>query len=131
MKSNGGLLGAALALGTGVVVAQALLMVMVLTGSRTELPGGGCGTQVAAVGDGTSTDELTREQLANAATIVSVGLRMRVPRQGIVVALATAHQESRFLNYANDGIGFDLSVDQRGIDKSLDLPHQAVGSDHG
>lgn len=131
MTNRGGLFGAALAIGTGVLIAPAVLMVMVLTGSRTELPGGGCGTQVAAVGDGTSIDELTREQVANAATIVSVGLRMQIPRQGIVIALATAHQESRFLNYANDGIGFDLRVDQRGIGRSLELPHQAVGSDHG
>ena len=56
---------------------------------------------------------------------------MRIPRQGIVVALAAASQESRFLNYANDGRGGDLRPDQVGIASSLDLPHQAVGTDHG
>ena len=56
---------------------------------------------------------------------------MAVPRRGILVALAVAHQESGFRNYANDGQGGDLAPDQRGIDESLQLPHEAVGSDHG
>ncbi len=48
-----------------------------------------------------------------------------------MVALAAAHQESRFLNYANDGRGGDLRPDQAGIASSQELPHEAVGSDHG
>ena len=45
---------------------------------------------------------------------------MRIPRQGIVVALAAASQESRFQNYANDGRGGDLRPDQVGIASSLE-----------
>ncbi|RYU14793.1 peptidoglycan DD-metalloendopeptidase family protein [Nocardioides iriomotensis] len=75
--------------------------------------------------------ELSEPQLANAATIIGVGYRLGVSRKGIVVALAVAHQESGFLNYANDGRGGDLIFLQAGIEDSLGLPHQAVGSDHG
>jgi murein DD-endopeptidase MepM/ murein hydrolase activator NlpD len=42
-----------------------------------------------------------------------------------------ASQESGFRNYANDGAGGDLDASQRGIEASLDLPHEAVGTDHG
>jgi murein DD-endopeptidase MepM/ murein hydrolase activator NlpD len=74
---------------------------------------------------------LSAVQLENAATVIAVGNRMSIPRHGLVVALAVANQESRFLNYANDGQGGDLRFDQIGIAASLDLPHQAVGTDHG
>jgi murein DD-endopeptidase MepM/ murein hydrolase activator NlpD len=132
MRSKASTWAAGLVLGVGILVAPAVLMVMVLTGARTELSaGGGCSEEVAMVADVASAAGLGRDQLANAATIVSVGRRMQVPDRGIVVALATAHQESRFLNYANDGAGSDLLPIQRGIDRSLRLPHQAVGSDHG
>jgi hypothetical protein len=52
--------------------------------------------------------ELDAPQLANAATIAAVGIRRGVPRQGIVVALATAWQESKLENLAGgdrDSIG--------------------------
>ncbi len=74
---------------------------------------------------------LRRAQLVNAATVIAVGNRMGIPRHGIVIGLAVASQESRFLNYANDGRGDDLAYSQRGIEASLNLPHQAVGTDHG
>lgn len=41
---------------------------------------------------------LDPEQLANAATIGAVGIRRKVPDQAIVVALATAWQESKLIN---------------------------------
>jgi Peptidase family M23/Endonuclease/Exonuclease/phosphatase family len=122
---------AAIVLGGGVLLAPALLMVMVMTGARTEVGGGDCGDVVSASEDFPSGDELNRSQLANAAAIVRVGSQMGVPRKGLVVALAAAHQESRFLNYANDGRGSDLRPDQVGIERSLHLSHQAVGTDHG
>ena len=74
---------------------------------------------------------LSQEQRYNAAAVVAEGRRRDLPDQAIVIALAVAHQESRFLNYANDGAGSDLMPDQSGIERSLDLPHQAVGTDHG
>jgi len=122
---------AGVAICAGVVLVPGILMVMVMTGARTELPGGGCGRSVSAAGDLVSSDELSKDQLANAAAVVRTGLEMRIPHRGIVVALATAHQESRFLNYANDGKGDDLRGDQAGIERSLAISHQAVGTDHG
>src|SRR3954470_1251249 len=74
---------------------------------------------------------LTSSQLANASAIIAEGNRLRVPTQGIVIALAVANQESHFTNYANDGKGGDLISDQAGIAASLRLPHEAVGTDHG
>lgn len=48
------------------------------------------------------------EQMANAATIVAVGKQMQVPEQGLVIAIATAMQEStlRNLDYGDrDSLG--------------------------
>ncbi|MGH4000710.1 MAG: peptidoglycan DD-metalloendopeptidase family protein, partial [Pseudonocardiaceae bacterium] len=39
--------------------------------------------------------------------------------------------ESGFRVYANDGEGSDLEPDQKGIEASLRLEHDAVGTDHG
>lgn len=41
---------------------------------------------------------LTGHRLANAKTIVSVGTGMSVPQRGLIVAVATAAQESKFVN---------------------------------
>ena len=57
---------------------------------------------------GTEQVELEATQLANAATIAAVGIRRGIPRQGIVIALATAWQESKLENLAGgdrDSIG--------------------------
>jgi murein DD-endopeptidase MepM/ murein hydrolase activator NlpD len=86
--------------------------------------------QSSAMPASASTVGLDATQLAHAFTIISVGRSRQVPDQGIVVALATALQESRLRVYANDGTG-ELGADQRGIEASLDLPHEAVGRDHG
>lgn len=74
---------------------------------------------------------LADSQLAIVATILGEGYRLGVPERGLVVALAVAAQESRFTIYANDGRGNDLQPEQRGIERSLELPHEAVGTDHG
>ncbi|WP_432978485.1 hypothetical protein [Dactylosporangium sp. CA-233914] len=60
-----------------------------------------------ATGDATAV-ELDSEQLANAATITAVGLTRKIPRRGLVVALATAWQESKLENLTGgdrDSIG--------------------------
>lgn len=57
---------------------------------------------------GTEQVELDPVQTANAATIAAVGIRRGIPRQGIVVALATAWQESKLENLSGgdrDSIG--------------------------
>ncbi|SHN88991.1 Peptidase family M23 [Geodermatophilus obscurus] len=81
--------------------------------------------------DTVDVEGLSAEQITAAATIVSVGEQMQMPSRGIIVALAVASQESRFRNYANDGLGGDLRPDQRGVERSLTFPHDAVGTDHG
>ena len=78
-----------------------------------------------------SASGLTDDQLAHASAVIAEGRRRSVPDQGIVIALATALQESGLRIYANDGLGGDLAADQQGISRSLDLPHEAVGTDHG
>ena len=75
--------------------------------------------------------DLSPVQRGSATAVVAEGERRQVPAQGIVVALAVAAQESTFLNYANDGLGGDLRPDQLDVDRSLQLPHDAVGTDHG
>lgn len=75
--------------------------------------------------------ELDATQLSHAATVIRVGRARGVPDRGIVIALATALQESRLRAYANDGLGGHLAPDQRGIAASQQLPYDAVGSDHG
>lgn len=59
------------------------------------------------------------EQVSNAGLIVAKGVEMGIPPTGIVTAVATAMQESTLLNYANSS-----------VPASLDIPHQAIGSDH-
>ena len=59
------------------------------------MSGSACGDTVTAASGAVSSDQLSEAQLRNAATIMAVGNQLRVPRQGIVVALAAAHQESR------------------------------------
>ncbi|MFG1951527.1 peptidase M23 [Micromonospora sp. NPDC048830] len=62
---------------------------------------------------------LTRVQMTNAKTIVTTGRKMGVPRRGLVIAVATAMQESNLYNYAS-GV----------LPESQNYPHQAIGWDH-
>lgn len=125
-----GLLGL-LALFGGLAAVPAV-MFMTVVGGSTEEGVGGC----PPAGSGTMTGasehkSLDVQQLAHAATVVTEGQRLGVPRRAVLIALAVAHQESRFRNYANDGLGGDLYPSQHGIAASLSLPHDAVGTDHG
>ncbi|MFF5173107.1 peptidase M23 [Micromonospora sp. NPDC000089] len=62
---------------------------------------------------------LDRAQMNNAVAIVKAGRAMGVPKQGLVIAVATAMQESNLYNYAS-GV----------LPESQNYPHQAVGWDH-
>ncbi|MFI7607763.1 hypothetical protein ACIBTV_21835 [Micromonospora sp. NPDC049366] len=62
---------------------------------------------------------LTQAQMDNAKVIVDVGRELDVPKFGMVIAVATAMQESTLLNYAS-GV----------LPESQDYPHQAIGWDH-
>ena len=54
--------------------------------------------RACAVRTASGTVNLDPTQMANAATIAAVGIRRKVPDQAIVVALATALQESKLEN---------------------------------
>ncbi|SCF29946.1 hypothetical protein [Micromonospora mirobrigensis] len=62
---------------------------------------------------------LDETQMDNAKAIVRSAKKMGVPRQAMVIAVATAMQESTLLNYAS-GV----------LPESQDYPHQAIGWDH-
>ncbi|WP_299039960.1 M23 family metallopeptidase [uncultured Pseudokineococcus sp.] len=83
-----------------------------------------------AGGGGLARSDLSPEQVERAREIVAVGEQRGLPQRAVVIALATAAQESGYRNYANDGTG-QLRADQRDVALSLDFPHDAVGRDHG
>ncbi|MEU5567228.1 hypothetical protein [Micromonospora musae] len=62
---------------------------------------------------------LTQAQMDNAKIIVDVGRKLDVPKQGLIIAVATAMQESNLYNYAS-------AV----LPESQNYPHQAIGWDH-
>lgn len=113
-----------------VLVLPIAVLVLTTLGGVSE-DGAGCADSSIVLASNRSSIELTQVQRDNAAVVVSVGRSLGVPDRGVVIALAVAHQESRFLNYANDGKGGDIDESQLGIEESLALPHDAVGSDHG
>lgn len=69
---------------------------IIYTGKSLVIPGVATGTAPAA-GSGSVT-LLQDDQAANALTIISVGRQLGVPEYGIVIALATAMQESSMRN---------------------------------
>ncbi len=78
------------------------------------------------------TVHLDPTQMANAATIAAVGIRLGLPDQGIVVALATALQESKLENLENgdrDSIGlFQQRPSQGwGTPEQIQDPRYAAG----
>ncbi|MFF3856263.1 peptidase M23 [Micromonospora sp. NPDC002575] len=62
---------------------------------------------------------LTRAQMANAKVIVRTGRELGFPRRGLVIAVATAMQESNLYNVAS-GV----------LPESQDYPHEGIGWDH-
>ncbi|MGC4773421.1 peptidase M23 [Micromonospora sp. DT44] len=62
---------------------------------------------------------LDEDQMENAEAIVRAGRKMGIPRRGLVIAVATAMQESNLYNVAS-GV----------LPESQDYPHQGVGWDH-
>lgn len=132
MRGPKGVILAALVAGACVLVILPLVMVAMVMGGTADqsdecVPSSGSFVLASGVAGG----QLDERQLAHASTIVSEGRRLAMPDRAITVALAVASQESGFRNYANDGQGSDLKPDQRGIEHSLELAHEAVGTDHG
>lgn len=82
-----------------------------------------------AVGPGGLSDEQTR----NAAVIVTVGQRMRVPARGWVIAIATALQESNLTNHGHLGAANDhdsLGLFQQRPSQGWGTPEQIMSPDH-
>lgn len=73
---------------------------------------------------------LKGHQVAHAATVIEAGREMGVPEYAVVIALATAMQESSFEMVANSG-SHQLEPDQVGVEASLEYPHDRVADDHG
>ena len=86
--------------------------------------------------------EYTSEQVANMRQVIGIAKTMfpTDQRAAAIIGLITAAQESGFRNYANDGV-YNPSVDGNPgvadpqaeyarLAPSLELPHDAVGSDH-
>jgi endonuclease/exonuclease/phosphatase family metal-dependent hydrolase len=111
-----------------------LLVLGAMIGSVLDQSSSGCDTQMAGAvlpAGEAEAGGLTSAQLANAGAVIAEGRRRDLPARAVIIALAVASQESGFKNYANNGAGGDLSIDQLGIEQSLQLPHEAVGTDHG
>jgi hypothetical protein len=113
------------------VAGALLLLAALITGGANGICADATGVTRLAVAKGAATGRLTAVQRRNASAIITAGHQRYLPDQAIVIALATASQESGFRNYANDGRGGDLIWSQAGIERSLRLPHEAVGTDHG
>jgi hypothetical protein len=62
---------------------------------------------------------LSQVQTNNAYAIVQIGKALKMPRRGVVIAVATAIQESTLLNRASEV-----------LPESYRYPHQGTGSDH-
>lgn len=111
-----------------------LLIPVMLFDAATGALTGSCGTDAelpaGAAAAPTDPAVLVEAQARNARIIVAVGEQMGVPAQGIVIAVATASQESALRMLANDGTG-ELRPEQEDVDRSLQFPHDGVGRDHG
>lgn len=80
------------------VIAVAVLAGFILSPMLRADAGAAC-TPAPAVSSAQSTqDKWSADQLANAGLIVSIGIERDVPRAGLVIAVATAIQESRLRN---------------------------------
>ncbi|MEV1295393.1 C40 family peptidase [Pseudonocardia sp. NPDC049635] len=110
------------ALATGMALFLIILVLVVIGGSGSGRPTPGVPGVVCAP-PGIDASELVEgfgpEQVSNAGLIVATGAEMGVPSRGMVIAVATAMQESVLKNYANST-----------VPESLQHPHEAVGSDH-
>lgn len=73
----------------------------VWVGQWWERPLSGVGSECRVTADGEVT--LDHEQMAHAATIAAVGVRLDMPPRAVVVALATAMQESKLRNLPHLG----------------------------
>ncbi|MFC7550425.1 peptidase M23 [Plantactinospora sp. GCM10030261] len=85
-----------------------------------DIPAGSTGpTKIEHTIDPGPVAGLTVAQMNNAKAIVRTGRDMGMPRRALIIAVATAMQESNLYNYAS-GV----------LPESQNYPHQAIGWDH-
>ncbi|MDG4859547.1 peptidoglycan-binding domain-containing protein [Streptomyces sp. T-3] len=68
--------------------------------------------------------DLGPEERANARTVIGVGYGARIPEQGIVIALMTAMQESKFVNYTEPVDHDSLGIFQQRPSTGWGTPEQ-------
>lgn len=78
-----------------------------------------CSQQMAAQGVGAKGVQFGPGPVNNGKAVIATGLQMRIPEKGIIVALATAMQESSLRNLANPN-----------VPESLHIPNEGMGHDH-
>ncbi|OKH76749.1 hypothetical protein EB73_02335 [Mycobacterium sp. SWH-M3] len=103
-----------------------LLAFVVLSGAggatptqETALTTPQCSQQMEAQGIGDKGVRFGPGPIANGKAVIATGLQMRIPEKGIIVALATAMQESSLRNLANPN-----------VPESLRIPNEGLGHDH-
>ena len=80
------------------VVVAAVLVGFALSFLRHADAGAACATRPAASAAKPAQATWSDEQVANARTIITIGNQRRVPKEGLVIAVAAALQESRLRN---------------------------------
>ncbi len=86
-------------LGGGLVVVPAMMMMGIAGVSQDDDTGGVSTLSCSPIAQTGNTDVvLTDTQLANAQTVIETGVSLDVPSRGLVVAVATAMQESTLQN---------------------------------
>jgi len=63
---------------------------------------------------------LSQAQTNNAYIVIEVGRQMRLPKRAYVIAIATALQESRLRNLANDTVPSSLKLKHEGVESNFD-----------
>jgi hypothetical protein len=107
--------------GLAVVLVAGICVYVVLSQSNNPKPidiGQACGVTTPS-----GTVHLDPTQMANAATVAAVGIRLGLPDQGIVVALAAALQESKLENL-NGGDRDSLGLFQQRPSQGWGTPEQ-------
>lgn len=87
---------------SGVVVISAVSILGAPVTQQITLASDSCGTTVEVTA-APAVDGFTAEQVRNAGVIVKVGQRMNVPARGLIIAVATAMQESELRNLGHLG----------------------------
>jgi len=116
---------------TVLVVAGAYLAVRSISGKLPTIVTQGC-TVVGTVAGQSNRVTLEPEQLGNAATISAVGITRGLPERAVVVALATALQESKLYNLDGgdrDSVGLFQQRPSQGWGSAQDIadPRYAAG----